>query len=166
MVVAAILSLSSHAIADSPTNTRPGLSVDTRAHGLYVAIGPVGVIQRSESNWDSAFGGELTIVHINEALKLTAVGLAMGATGLSERDGGRLWLGGMVGSERLPGAIPMGLAAGGIVEVDAVRHPRYGAYATVWFYVGVMPFFRVSTIQKSGSGVEIGLAIPLPALKL
>lgn len=166
MVIAAILSLSSHAIADSPTKTRPELSVDTAIRGLYVALGPVGVIQRSENNWDSAFGGELSISRINEASTLTAVGLNVGAASLSERDGGRLWLGGIAGSERFPGGIPMGIGAGGIVELDAVRHPRYGAYATVWFYVGVMPFFRVSTIQKSGSGVEIGLAIPLPALKL
>ncbi len=131
-----------------------------------MTLGPLGEVVRTDNNWDSAWGGELNVTRIREGAGVSALGISLGAVSLSERDGGRVWLGGIIGIDRLPGRIPLGLGVGGTLDVDSVRPARVGAYATLWFYVGVMPFVRVSTIQESGSGVELGLSIPLPVLKL
>jgi len=171
VLVIALVLVASARIASADANGAPAadepiLSLDSRLKAFYVAIGPIGVVQRAEGNWDSAFGAELNLTRVRESAAISALGLSIGGSKLSERDGGRFWLGALAGIDRLPGKVPIGLSLGGILDVDAVRHARWGGYATLWFYAGVMPFVRVSTIQKSGSGVELGLSIPLPAFSL
>jgi hypothetical protein len=132
--------------------------------GVYLAVGPVGSAVHTETSWDAAFGGELTLARITERRPIAALALSLGGHRYSERDTGRLWLEGMAATRWLRGT-PIGLAGGPTLEVDRVIPARLGAQATLWAYVGVIPYMRVGAVDKSGIFFEMGLRIPLPAFR-
>jgi hypothetical protein len=132
--------------------------------GLYLAIAPVGAAVHTETAWDATFGGELMLARITERQTIAVLGLVVGGHRYSERNTGRLWLDGLVGTRRVLD-LALGLSVGPTAEVDRVIPPRFGAQATLWAYVGVMPYLRVGAVEKSGTFFEIGLRIPLPALR-
>lgn len=132
--------------------------------GIYLAIGPLGSALHAEDAWDAAFGGELTLARVTEQRPIAALALSVGGHRYSERDTGRLWIEGMAATRRVLDT-PLGLALGPTVEVDRVIPARFGAQATLWAYVGVIPYMRLGTVAKSGTFFEIGLRIPLPAFR-
>jgi hypothetical protein len=78
----------------------------------------------------------------------------------------------MLGSDRL-GAL-VGISAGIAAEWEPfVREqgmsnlptPRLGAVASVWVFAGVVPYVGVGTFAQSGSFVEIGVRLALPAIR-
>ncbi|HUH00595.1 MAG TPA: hypothetical protein VML75_01290 [Kofleriaceae bacterium] len=140
------------------------LDASANLDGVYLTLGPVGSALHTATAWDAAFGGELMLARVTERRPIAALALSLGGHRYSERDTGRLWLEGMVASSRL-GGTPIGLAAGPTLEVDRVIPARVGAQATVWAYVGVIPYMRIGTVDKSGAFFEMGLRIPLPAFR-
>jgi hypothetical protein len=130
--------------------------------GLYVWIGPVGAASRTDEEWDSTIGGDLSVVYVRERSPLGAIGASVGASRWTERGGGRLWLDAIAGT-RLGRMV--GVSAGPILELSELAHPRIGASAGLWAFVGVTPFVRVGTVRELGGFVEIGLHIALPAVR-
>jgi len=132
--------------------------------GFYVTLGPIASVVRVESEWDAAFGGELMLIRVTEQRPVVALGLAVGAIAFAEREGGRLWADVVVATQK-PFGISTGLSLGPTVEVHDVIPPRWGGQATLWIFVGVIPYVRVGTVKEAGTFVDIGLKISLPALR-
>jgi hypothetical protein len=117
-----------------------------------------------EGTWDGGFGGELSLVRVNEHRRLAGLGISLGGLQYTERSGGRLW-GDLFGSTRTVAGVMTGLSLGLAVEVDEVRRWRWGAQGTLWVYAGVIPYVRMGSLQRGGLFVDVGLKIPLPALR-
>jgi hypothetical protein len=132
--------------------------------GIHLALGPVGSAVHTGGSWDGAFGGEISLTRVTERRPLAAIGLGIGGARFSERAAGRLWAELSVATRR-PLDVPIGLSVGPTAEVDQVIPPRWGAQATLWVYAGVIPYLRVGGVEKSGRFVELGLKIPLPAIR-
>jgi hypothetical protein len=130
--------------------------------GLYLWIGPLGAATRVESMWDSTIGADVSVVRVREGELLGTVGATLGGSRWTERGGGRIWLDAVVGT-RLGRMV--GLTAGPILELDELSHPRWGASAGVWAFLGVTPFLRAGSVQNLGGFVEIGLHIALPVIR-
>jgi hypothetical protein len=130
--------------------------------GLYLWIGPLGAASRVDSMWDSTIGADIAVVRVRENEALGAIGATLGGSRWTERGGGRLWVDGLVGT-RL--GRMMGVSAGAILELDELSHPRFGASAGLWAFLGVTPFVRVGTVQDLGGFVEAGLHIALPVIR-
>lgn len=143
-----------------PTTFRSSADLD----GLYLWVGPGGAATRVEGTWDSAWGGSVQVVRVRERAWLGALGGSFGAAHYAARDGGRLWFEGMVGTRRLVGKM-VGMSAGPTLELGERRHARTGAQATIWCFVGVVPFVRAGVLDASGAFVEVGLSLSLPALR-
>jgi hypothetical protein len=142
-----------------PDNFRPSWDLD----GLYLWLGPIGAASVVESDWDSTFGGDLSIVRIRERRTLSAIGFNAGATLWTERDGGRIWLDAIAGT-RL-GTRTYGVSAGPLVELSELSHPRYGASVGVWGFFGVTPFLRAGVVDELGAFVDVGVHIALPVFR-
>jgi hypothetical protein len=140
------------------------LSSPADLDGLYVVLGPLGHAMRMEGAWDGAFGGELALVHVRQSRTPSALGVALGAESYSAREGGRLWADLLAGT-RTPLGGAVGLSAGFGAEVHDVVPPRFGIQATLWVFAGVVPFVRVGRFEKTGTFVDVGLKIALPALR-
>jgi hypothetical protein len=132
--------------------------------GLHIWIGPVGAATHVDGVWDSAWGGALAAVRIRERSTLAAAGLWLGGAHYALRDGGRLWLDGMVGTRRLGGRM-LGASAGPVVELGDLRHPRVGGQASIWCFAGVVPYARLGVLESSGPFVEVGISLSVPALR-
>ncbi len=130
--------------------------------GLYVTLGPVGAATRVEGEWLSAVGGELSVVLVRERCLPAAVGVDVGGMSYAGRDGGRLWAEAEVAVGR---PLPFGLGIGGGVaaEVDANRRPRWGWQGTLWVFAGIIPYFRVGSVEESAGFLEVGVMIKIPA---
>lgn len=162
--VAIVLGLGSTARAgDGEPPPQPPRSLpDSSDHdGDKLLIGPVAGAVLIEGTWDSAVGGELSLVRIREHRSLAAMGFGFGYARYAGRDGGRLWLEAVAGTRRLGGFL-VGASVGPAVELGAVQHPRLGGTASVWAFVGVIPYVRAGVLDEAGSYVEIGLALELP----
>lgn len=130
--------------------------------GVYLWIGPSGAAIQIDGAWDSAWGGGVQVLRIRERAAVGAVGVWLGGVHYAARDGGRLWLEGVVGSRRLGGQM-IGVSAGPALELGATRHPRVGVAMTAWWFAGVTPYARVGSLVDTGGFVELGVAVSLPA---
>jgi hypothetical protein len=130
--------------------------------GVYLWIGPLGAASRVESEWDSTIGADIAVVRVREHEPVGAIGATVGASRWTERGGGRIWVDALVGT-RLGRMV--GVSAGPILELAELSHPRFGASAGLWAFLGVTPFVRVGTVQDLGSFVEVGLHIALPVIR-
>lgn len=148
-----------------PPVSGPGqLPASWSLDGTYLWLGPTGAASYVATAWDSTFGGDATLVRVREQHRLAVVGGTFGASRWTERGGGRVWLDAVAGT-RISASRMVGVSAGPIVELSDFAHPRYGASAGVWAFVGVTPFARVGTVEKLGTFAEIGLHITLPVLR-
>jgi hypothetical protein len=148
----------SRRVQEGPIVHPPSWDLD----GLYLWIGPLGAATRVDSVWDSTIGGDLSIVRVREHEPLGAIGATLGGSRWTERGGGRIWLDAVVGT-RLGRMV--GLTAGPILELDELSHPRFGASAGLWAFLGVTPYLRAGSVQNLGGFVEIGLHIALPVIR-
>jgi hypothetical protein len=153
--------ISRPAAADDAPRLRSTADLD----GIYLALGPAGGAVYTRSSWDSGFGGEISLVRVREQEFLGALGLGIGGIRFATEDRGRIWADVQLGSRR-PLGLGAGLNAGVTAELDAVIPPRWGAQATLWVFLGVLPYVRVGTIQQSGLFVDLGVKIALPVLRL
>jgi len=150
--------------APAHADAAPKLRAASDLDGLHIWLGPVGAATRVEGSWDSAWGGTIAAIRIREAAPIGALGVWLGGAHYALRDGGRLWLDGVVGTRRLGGRM-LGTAAGPVVELGDLRHPRLGAQASIWCFAGVVPYARLGVLEASGPFVEVGLSLGLPALR-
>jgi hypothetical protein len=141
-----------------PAAAAPSSDLD----GLYLWLGPSGAASHIESDWDSTIGADLTVIRVREGKWLGAIGGSFGASRWTVRDGGRIWLDGLIGT-RL--GRMMGLSAGPILELGELAHPRLGGSVGIWAFLGVTPYVRAGTVSEMGGFVEIGVHIALPVLR-
>jgi hypothetical protein len=59
----------------------------------------------------------------------------------------------------------LGAGVGPVLELGDLRHPHAGAQATFWCFAGVVPYARLGVLEASGSFVEVGISLSLPALR-
>lgn len=153
-------------IPDPPARSSPpavgtsGFRSSANLGGIYVWLGPVGAASRAEGGWDSTFGGDLSVVRVDESAFAGVLGATAGASMWSEREGGRIWLDTLAGT-RIAGRM-YGLSLGGIVELAELEHPRFGGSVGAWAFFGVAPFVRVGVVEELGTFAEIGLHLALP----
>lgn len=153
--------------AAQPAPARDDAAATTASlDGLYLALGPVAaaVYAADDEVWDGGFGGELMVVRVRERAWLGAYGLAVGGERFVEAGNGRLWGDFLVATKRLLG-VAVGVSAGLAVEVGDLQAPRFGWQTTIWSFAGVIPYVRVGSVEKSGTFVDAGLKIALPALR-
>lgn len=153
-----------HADPDAASPAAPRLRAASDLDGLHIWLGPVGAATHVDGAWDSAWGGTIAAIRIRERAPVGALGVWLGGTHYALRDGGRIWLDGVVGTRRIGGRM-LGTAAGPVVELGDLRHPRLGAQASIWCFAGVVPYARLGVLEASGSFVEVGLSLGLPALR-
>ena len=147
-------------VSGGPSGFRDSSDLD----GFYLWLGPTGAATHLDIGWDSAFGGDLAALRIHEHALLGAVGGDLGFSKYTAHAGGKLWLDGVIGT-RLAGRTMVGLTAGPLLEVSDLQHPRVGASAGAWAFVGVTPFVRVGVVNESGTFVEIGVRVVLPVFR-
>jgi hypothetical protein len=104
-------------------------------------------------------GGELSIVRVHEREALSVIGGRLIAGRWTAAVGGRIGLEAVAATDL--GAI-VGVAAGPLVDLGDLHHPRIGGSVAIWCYAGVVPYVRVGVIDSSGGFIEAGLEIPLP----
>lgn len=148
-----------HPVVVPPATFRPSWDLD----GTYLWLGPIGAASFVDASWDSTFGGEAAIVVVREHAPLGLYGANLGASRWTERDGGRLWIDGLVGT-RLLGRM-MGASLGPILELSELAHPRLGGSIGVWGFAGITPFARVGAVSNLGMFAELGVHIALPVLR-
>jgi hypothetical protein len=162
----AVLTAASPAVGDDtvPAQPEPALRYTGDLDGWYAFLGPVGGAVQIEGAWDGAFGAQLGVVRVRERRAVSAAGVMLAGNRYSARDGGRLWIEGVVGTRAIPGLgrALLGLSAGPALELGTVQHPRAGVTASAWVFAGVIPYVRAGTFDEAGSYVEVGLALALP----
>jgi hypothetical protein len=131
--------------------------------GLYLWLGPSGAAGHLDSQWDSLWGADASVIEIREHAPLAAFGGSLGGARWTERGGGRIWLDALAGT-RIAGRM-MGASLGPLLELSDLAHPRVGASVGVWAFVGVTPYVRVGAVNDLGGFVEIGLHLALPVLR-
>ncbi|MCG8420256.1 MAG: hypothetical protein MJE77_20180 [Proteobacteria bacterium] len=141
--------------------------------GFYIALGPVASAVCEGGAWDGGFGGEISLVRVRERGLLTALGVGLGAVRFARaaRDDtlgggiGRAWADVQLGISCWPGPA-CGIGAGLAAEIDSITPPRWGAQATFWIFMGVIPFIRIGTVQKDGAYIDFGIKVALPAVRI
>jgi hypothetical protein len=132
--------------------------------GVYLALGPVASAVRGEDGWDGGFGGEALVVRVREQDALAAIGLGLGGIRFAQINKGRIWADAVAGTEKLFG-VGLGVSLGVTAEVGELQAPRWGWQVTAWAFTGVVPYVRVGQVEQSGSFVDAGIKITLPALR-
>lgn len=172
LIIVISMSLARNASADPEQTPVQGTVATDDLDGLYLALGPVASVMHSGSAYDGSFGGEISLVRVRERAIVRATGLNIGAVRYAQvgarglgRGYGRMWadLEGAVGRPR---GLVAGLALGITAEVDPIEEPRWGAQATIWTFVGVIPFVRVGSVQKNGTYIDFGIKVALPVLRI
>lgn len=130
--------------------------------GIYIWLGPLAAASRVAGSWDSTVGADLSVVRVREREPLGAIGVSVGASRWTERGGGRLWLDALAGT-RLGRMV--GVSVGPLLELSELAHPRPGASAGLWAFLGVTPFVRVGAVHELGGFVEVGVHIALPVIR-
>jgi len=172
-----ILAMSGSAAADPITATLPDAPAAPRTirvpaasaspswdlDGLYLWLGPIGGASYIDAKWDSMFGGEAAVVAVRERQPLALVGVDLGASRWTARDGGRMWVDALLGT-RVLGRM-MGASLGPILEISQLARARIGGSIGVWGFAGITPFARVGAITDLGIFAELGVHIALPVLR-
>jgi hypothetical protein len=148
-----------HPVVVPRASFRPSWDLD----GSYLWLGAIGAASRIEARWDSTFGGEAAFVVVHERAPIGLLGIDLGASRWTEREGGRVWADGMAGT-RLAGRM-VGASLGPLVELSELAHPRLGASIGMWAFVGITPFARVGLVSGLGGFAELGIHIALPVLR-
>lgn len=175
LVIAGLGCITSAAMADpvtiepdaparsQPATVRPGTFRPTwDLDGLYLWLGPVGAASYVDARWDSTFGAEASLGVVHEGAALGLIGINLGASRWTRREGGRIWLDGLVGTRVLGRMI--GASLGPLVELSDLARPRFGASIGVWGYAGIAPFARLGGVSDLGMFAELGVHIALPVL--
>lgn len=131
--------------------------------GLYLWIGPVGAASHVDAQWDSTFGGDVSVVRVREHELVGTIGVTAGASLWTVRGGERIWVDALAGTQLL--GHMAGVSAGPILEIADLHHPRVGGSVGLWAFAGVTPFVRVGEVQQLGMFAEIGVHIALPAIR-
>ena len=131
--------------------------------GLYLWLGPSGAATRIDSQWDSVWGADATVIDIREDASLGALGGSFGAARWTERGGGRVWLDMLAGTS--VGGHMMGGSIGPLLELSDLAHPRAGASVGVWAFFGVTPYVRIGEVEGLGGFAEVGVHVALPVLR-
>jgi hypothetical protein len=131
--------------------------------GTYLWLGPSGAAGWIDSQWDSAFGVDVSVVRVREHEVVSAIGGSVGASRWTTRGGGRVWADLLVGSPLLDHTI--GISAGPLLELSDASHPRVGGSIGIWGFFGLTPFARIGTVDTLGTFVEVGVHIALPAIR-
>jgi hypothetical protein len=128
----------------------------------------------ADGSWDASFGGEVVAGRFEPGRAdpppgsdrpwLSGWAVAAGAAAYSDRDGGRVWLQLAAGTRRLGGVL-VGLAAGPVVELSEARHPRWGGQGSLWLFAGATPYVQITSVTDGEVAVDVGLRIPLPAVR-
>jgi hypothetical protein len=147
-----------HRVHVAPAQFAPSWDLD----GFYVWLGPLGAASYVDAKWDSTFGGELAIGTVRERAPIAMVGLDLGASRWTARDGGRVWVDGLIGTRWL--GRMMGASLGPILELSQLAHPHLGGSVGVWGFAGITPFARVGAVAELGMFAEIGIHVALPVL--
>lgn len=129
-----------------------------------LAVGPVAAATHADGAWDGAFGGELFVARVREHEPLSALAVAIGAYRLTRSATGRAWADVWVGTYR-PLGVAWGVSGGPVVEFNEFRPPQVGWQASIWLFAGAVPYARVGSVGRSGRFAEVGLRIPLPAIR-
>jgi hypothetical protein len=132
--------------------------------GWYLWLGPGGGAAWIDARWYSTFGAAATVVRVRERAWLGALGVSVGAARWTERDGGRVWMDGLVGSRRV-GGIMVGATVGPMLELGDLRHPKIGGSGSIWMFAGVVPYVRLGVVNAAGEFLEAGVQLSLPALR-
>jgi hypothetical protein len=148
-----------HPVVVPRASFRPSWDLD----GSYLWLGAIGAASHIEAQWDSTFGGEAAFVVVRERAAIGLIGIDLGASRWTEREGGRVWADGVAGT-RLSGRM-MGASLGPLVELSELAHPRFGASVGMWAFVGITPFARVCVVSGLGGFAELGIHIALPVLR-
>jgi hypothetical protein len=143
----------------SPAAFRPSWDLD----GIYLWLGPLGAASYVGARWDSMFGGEAAVVRVREREPIGAIGIDLGASRFTARDGGRVWVDGLIGTPL--GGRMMGASLGPVIEISELAHPRLGGSIGVWGHAGIAPFVRVGAVAGTGMFAELGIHVPLPVLR-
>lgn len=153
---------------DPPLRSRPpvvgpsGFAPSSILDGVYVWLGPTGSLARVEGATDSSIGVAAAIVRVRESAAIGMIGIAAGASLWTARDGGRVWVDGVVGTRLGRMA---GVSVGPLIELGDLHHPRIGGSIGVWAFLGVTPYARVGAIQDGGGFAEVGLHIAFPIFR-
>jgi len=142
-----------------PSGLPPSWNLD----GTYLWLAPTLAASWIQSQWDSTVGGSAAVVRIREHEPLGLVGGTFGGSLWAARNGGRIWLDALAGTEIL--GHMAGVSAGPILELSEEAHPRVGASVGVWAFAGITPFARVGSVAGYGTFAEIGVHIALPVLR-
>jgi hypothetical protein len=132
--------------------------------GWYLWLGPGGGAAWIDDRWYSTFGAAATVVRVRERAWLGALGVSVGAARWTERDGGRVWMDGLVGSRRV-GGVMVGATVGPMLELGDLRHPKIGGSGSIWVFAGVVPYVRLGVVNAAGEFLEAGVQLSLPALR-
>ncbi len=153
------------AVDPPPRSTTPApiLRPTWDLDGTYLWLGPVGAASLLDAKWDTAFGGDATVVRVREREAFAAIGASIGASRLTVRDGGQVWLDALIGTE-VNGHM-IGVSAGPILELAELDHPKVGGSIGIWGFVGVAPYVRVGAVDTLGTFAEFGIHIALPVLR-
>ena len=116
-----------------------------------------------DSQWDSAFGVDASVVRVREHEAIATIGGCLGASRWTVHGGGRVWADAVIGTSI--GDHVVGLSIGPILELSDTERPRVGGSVGIWSFVGVTPFARVGIVESGGSFAEIGLHIALPVFR-
>lgn len=158
--------------AQSAPDPLPETALSSNLDGLYLLIGVEGGPIRIDSSWDSSVGGHLGIVSYNDGSRLGLLGLDLGMAQYGERAGGRAWIAPVAGANL---GVLLGISAGLVAEWEplvreggesTLPSPRLGAMATAWVFAGVVPYIGVGRVAQTGSFIEIGVRLSLPAIRL
>lgn len=131
--------------------------------GTYVWLGPSGAASWIDSQWDSTFGIDGSVIRVREHELLAEIGGTVGASRWTVRGGGRIWADALLGTSVF--GHPVGLSVGPILELSDFAHPRVGGSAGLWGFMGVTPFARIGVVETLGTFAEIGVHVALPVFR-
>jgi hypothetical protein len=114
--------------------------------------------------WDSSVGAEILVGGFSDGDGLSAWVAGAGAAAYAASDGGRAWAELALGT-RAVGGLLLGVAGGPVVDLDPLRHPRWGGRGSLWLFAGLSPYVAVGAVTDGGVTVDLGVRLPLPAVR-
>jgi hypothetical protein len=128
--------------------------------GLYLTLGPVAGALHIQDTWNSAVGGEVSLVYLREHRWPALFGISVGGVVFDQRDGIRTWAEAELAIDKLP--VKLGVSGGLAIEFDRTIPPHFGVQGTLWVFAGVVPYVRVGTLESYGAFFEAGVMIKIP----